>query len=64
MVASHECGKAAAGIELFVRSATVLPKRPVVLLMDATPNQVRRVLLFLRSSVPNSLHATRVFYFR
>ncbi|CAM9557115.1 unnamed protein product [Ectocarpus sp. 8 AP-2014] len=39
MVASNECGKAAAGIELFVRSATVLPKRPVVLLMDATPNQ-------------------------
>lgn len=58
MVASNECGKAAAGIELFLRSATVLPKRPVVLLMDATPNQVRLVLLFVRSSAPANLQSS------
>lgn len=42
MVATNECGRAAAMIELFIRSASVLPKRPAVLLTDASPNQVRR----------------------
>lgn len=43
MVASLECGLAAKGVELFIRSASVLPKRPAVLLTDANPDQVRPV---------------------
>ncbi|CAM9376102.1 unnamed protein product [Scytosiphon promiscuus] len=39
MVATNECGRAAAMVELFIRSASVLPKRPAVLLTDASPNQ-------------------------
>lgn len=35
----YKCGPAAQAIELFVRSATVLPKRPAVLVMDAMPDQ-------------------------
>lgn len=41
MLASNECGRAATGVELFIRSASVLPKRPAVLLTDASPDQVR-----------------------
>lgn len=40
MVASNQCGRAATGVELFIRSASVLPKRPAVLLTDASPDQV------------------------
>lgn len=43
MVAGNQCGRAATGVELFIRSASVLPKRPAVLLTDASPNQVRLV---------------------
>ncbi|CAM9238852.1 unnamed protein product, partial [Hapterophycus canaliculatus] len=39
MVASNECGRASSMVELFIRSASVLPKRPAVLLTDASPNQ-------------------------
>lgn len=40
MVTSNDCGRAATGVELFVRSASTLPKRPAVLLTDAFPDQV------------------------
>lgn len=40
--ASNECGRAATAVELFIRSASVLPKRPAVLLTDASPDQVRK----------------------
>lgn len=40
MLASNQCGRAATGVELFIRSASVLPKRPAVLLTDASPDQV------------------------
>lgn len=43
MLASNQCGRAATGVELFIRSASVLPKRPAVLLTDASPDQVRLV---------------------
>eukprot|EP00903_Cladosiphon_okamuranus_P005594 g5566.t1 len=39
MLASNQCGRAATGVELFIRSASVLPKRPAVLLTDASPDQ-------------------------
>ncbi|CAM9369775.1 unnamed protein product [Laminaria digitata] len=38
-VTDYACGPAAKAIELFVRSATVLPRRPAVLVMDAMPDQ-------------------------
>lgn len=38
-VPDRKCGSAAEAVELFVRSASVLPRRPAVLLMDASPDQ-------------------------
>lgn len=37
-VSSSKCGSAASAIELFIRSATVLPRQPTVLVMDASPD--------------------------
>lgn len=39
MVASTQCGVSTSSIELFIRSATVLPRHPAVLVMDASPDQ-------------------------
>ncbi|CAM9497882.1 unnamed protein product, partial [Laminaria digitata] len=39
MVPDRACGPAAMSIELFIRSASVLPRHPAVLVMDATPDQ-------------------------
>lgn len=39
MTPNRECGPAAASVELFLRQALVLPRRPAVLVMDATPDQ-------------------------
>ncbi|CAN0396711.1 unnamed protein product [Pylaiella littoralis] len=36
---SYACGRAAAGVELFIRTASSLPRRPAVLLTDAFPDQ-------------------------
>lgn len=38
MVADNACGPAALAIEAFIRSATVLPRRPAVLILEATPD--------------------------
>lgn len=38
-VPSPQCGRAAEAIELFIRSASVLPRKPAVLVMDAAPDQ-------------------------
>lgn len=38
-VADGACGRATEAIELFARSATVLPRQPAVLLLSASPNQ-------------------------
>lgn len=51
MLASNQCGRAATGVELFIRSASVLPKRPAVLLTDAYPHQVRLPLCCSPSSI-------------
>lgn len=40
---SYACGRAAAGVELFIRTASSLPRRPAVLLTDAFPDQVSLV---------------------
>lgn len=38
-IAVAPCEKAAAAVELFIRSSLVLPRRPAVLLMDAQADQ-------------------------
>lgn len=43
-IANVPCAEAAAAIELFIRSATVLPRRPAVLVMDARPDQEIKAL--------------------
>lgn len=39
MVAENQCGPAAEAVELFIRQAAVLPRRPAVLIMVASPDQ-------------------------
>lgn len=38
-VSNAQCGRSAEAVEVFVRSASVLPRRPAVLVMDALPDQ-------------------------
>lgn len=44
-IALAECDKAAAAVELFVRSSITLPRRPTVLIMDAQVDQVAKLPL-------------------
>jgi len=44
-IATAECDKAAAAVELFVRSSIALPRRPVVLIMDAQVDQASKLPL-------------------
>lgn len=37
-IAGADCERAAGAVELFIRSSTVLPRRPAVLVMDAMPD--------------------------
>lgn len=42
---AFNCERAAASVELFIRSSSVLPRRPAVLVMDAQADQATKAPL-------------------